>query len=118
MSQEPVSITEETVKRATVRSEYNGLEFAPRPNAIGRDATTPMLMRTEAGEMFKVVKGGGSGRTSVAGFDAPFIPSRLQGRRPAEDAAPKASTKAKPGRKPGPRTSTTATPDSEIAVVE
>ena len=72
------SSSEAVINPAVVESRYNGLEFCPHMNGKSRDFATPMLMRTEGGDMFEVKSGGGSGKTSVAGFDAPFIESKIQ----------------------------------------
>lgn len=75
------SVGEATISPAVVESRYNGLAFCPHLNGKGRDFATPMLTRTEGGDMFAVTRGGGSGKASVAGFDAPFIESKIQGRK-------------------------------------
>lgn len=82
----PFNQREDAVKPSIVRSQYNDLTFKTRPADKGRDTTTPMLINTENGEMFRVVSGGGSiGKTSMAVPDAPFIPSKLQGRKSKVD---------------------------------
>lgn len=71
----------------TVRSEFNGLEFAPRKSADGKDRVSPGLLETEEGKMFKPVSGGSSGVSM--NINAPFLESKIQGRREPSRKAPR-----------------------------
>lgn len=78
---EPV-VAEEVVKPAVLESRYNGLPFCPHLNNRSKDFATPMLMKTENGDMFNVKRGGGSAKgKSFAVPDAPFLESKIQGRK-------------------------------------
>lgn len=82
-----VNNEEVQVKQGVVESKFNGLQFTPHLNDSGMDSTTPMLRETENGDMFKVVSGGGSGRTSVvAGFGESKIQGQDYTQEPKTDA--------------------------------
>lgn len=75
------SPTEKVVNRAELTSRYNGLSFTPHVNGKGKDFATPMLMSTENGDMFDVKRGGGSGKASATFEKAPWLESKIQGRK-------------------------------------
>lgn len=76
------AVGEEVIKPAVLTSRYNDLPFCPHLNSKGRDFASPMLMKTEGGDMFNVTRGGGkvTGK-SFAVPDAPFLESKIQGRK-------------------------------------